>query len=101
MNLRIYPLSKEILKNYWEVRNLIKDNIFLATEDKKGIDKVQLAIAIRNSTYGVKLRCSLLEDGVVNGCDGCNLKFICEGLEDVAQDYLECTTKIINSFSFQ
>ena len=80
---------------------MIKDNIISATEDKKGIDKMQIAIAIRNSTYGAEIGCYLLEDGVVNGCDGCNLKFICEGLEDVALDYLESTTKIINSFSFQ
>ena len=80
---------------------MIKDNIILGTEDSKGFDKMEIALAIRNSTYEGELQCCLLENAVINSCDACNLRSICEGLEKVAQDYLVDTTKVVNSFSFQ
>jgi len=79
---------------------LIKDDIVLGTEDKKKLDLMEIAIAIRNSTYEGKLRCRLLENSVVNSCEECNLSLICEGIDEVAQDYVESTTKVVNSFSF-
>ena len=80
---------------------MIKNNIILGTEDNKSFDKMQIALAIRNSTYEGELHCILLDDNVLKDCESCNLNPICEGLERVAQDYLVSTTKVINSFSFQ
>ena len=78
-----------------------KENIILGTEDNNSFDKMEIALAIRNSTYEGELQCCLLENGVINNCTGCNLRPICEGLEKVAQDYLVSTTKVVSSFSFQ
>ena len=83
-----------------EVLNLIKDNIILETEDSVSFDKMKIALAIRDSTFEDELSCSLLEDAVIKNCEGCNLKLICEKVEEVAQDYLESTTKVISSFQF-
>jgi hypothetical protein len=81
---------------------LIKNNIILGTDgDNVGFDKMQIALAIRNSTFEGGLQCLLLEDKVLNSCVGCNLRPICEGLESLADDYLASTTKVVNSFSFQ
>lgn len=83
-----------------EVRNLIKDNIILETEDSKSFDKMKIALAIRNSTFGDELNCSILENAVINNCEGCSLKFICERVDEVAEKYLESTTKLVSSFDF-
>ncbi|MBC8060598.1 MAG: hypothetical protein H7Y18_08025 [Clostridiaceae bacterium] len=80
---------------------MIKDNIIVGGEGNKSFDKMGIALALKNSTYGGELSCSLLENTVINNCNDCNLRSICEGLEQVAQDYLDSTTKIVNSFSFQ
>ena len=78
-----------------------EDNIIVGEDENRDIDKMQIALMIRDSTYDGELHCGLLENVVINSCDLCNLKSICEGLERVAQDYLIETTKVVNSFSFQ
>lgn len=78
-----------------------ENNIVISATDKRSLDKMQIALAIKNSTYGEELQCDLLTNAVINSCSDCNLNLICEGLEMVAQDYLEETTELVNSFSFQ
>ena len=80
---------------------MIKDNIILGTEDNQSFDKMQIALAIRNSSFEGGLHCTLLEDNVIKSCMNCNLKPICEGLEGVIEDYLASTTRVVSSFSFQ
>ena len=80
---------------------MIKNNIILGTEEEISFDKMQIALAIRNSTFEGGLQCLLLEGEVLKDCDGCNLKYICEGLESLADDYLASTIKVVSSFSFQ
>lgn len=67
--------------------------------DSESFDKKQIALAIRNSTYDDELNCSLKKDGICS-CDNCSLKSICEGIERVAGEYIDSTTKVINSFEF-
>ncbi len=64
-------------------------------------DKMEIALAIKNSTYGKELECSLIENAVVKGCGICNLQGICEGIRAVAEDYMESTTRVINAFDFE
>jgi hypothetical protein len=80
---------------------MFKESISINAEEAQSFDKMQIALAIRNSTYGEELSCSLLENEVIKNCEGCSLKYICDKLNEVAEDYTAKTTKIINSFSFE
>ncbi|WP_297426574.1 hypothetical protein [Clostridium sp.] len=80
---------------------MIRNEIKISAEDKEVFDKKQLALAIRNSTFDDELSCSLLEDGILNKCEGCSLKYICDGIDKVTEDYIDKTTEVVNSFSFE
>ncbi|WP_087703276.1 hypothetical protein [Clostridium diolis] len=47
------------------------------------------------------LKCSLLEDEILDKCQGCSLKCICDRIDQVIEDYVEKTTEIVNDFSFE
>ena len=76
------------------------ENIRMVSEERKIYDKKDLALAIRNSTFDDELNCSLLEEGVINGCTACNLKDICKGIDKVAEEHLKSTTKVVSLFNF-
>ena len=78
---------------------MLKDKIIVDTE-ASSFDKMQLALAIRNSTYEDELGCSILDNGLLKNCDSCSLKSICEKIDEVAEDYLKSTTEVVSSFSF-
>jgi hypothetical protein len=78
------------------IRNEIKFN----PEEADVFDKKQIALAIRNSTFGDEMNCSLLEESIINKCKGCNLKDICDEIDKVVDSYVEKTTKVLNSFNF-
>ncbi|WP_160680300.1 hypothetical protein [Clostridium sp. C8-1-8] len=80
---------------------MIRDCISINSEEVQSFDKMQIALAIRDSTYGDELSCSLLENEVIKNCEGCSLKYICGRLDELADDYTERTTKVVNSFSFE
>ena len=80
---------------------MMKDEINVGPRERIGIDRMQIALAIRNYTYEDELICSLLENAVISNCDSCNLKSICKGIEAVAEDYLLSSTKVVSSFNFQ
>ncbi|AQR94464.1 hypothetical protein [Clostridium saccharoperbutylacetonicum] len=79
---------------------MISDKIMIGSEDKEVFDKKQIALAIRNSTFDDELSCSLLEEEILNKCECCSLKYICDGIDKVAEDYINKTTQVVNSFSF-
>lgn len=79
---------------------MVKDEIKMKSEEGEIFDKKQIALAIRNSTLEDELRCSLLDEGILNKCEGCSLKYICDGIDKVYDDYVEKTTKVVNSFTF-
>ncbi|MBN7575347.1 hypothetical protein C1H57_09200 [Clostridium sp. 2-1] len=60
-----------------------------------------IALAIRNSTFQDELKCSLLENGILDKCQGCSLRYICDGIDQVVDSYVEETTEVINNFSFE
>lgn len=80
---------------------MIRDKIKFNSEEGECLDKKQIALAIRNSTFDNALKCSLLEDGILDKCVGCSLKYICDGIDQVADDYVKKTTAVINSFNFE
>ena len=79
---------------------MIRDEIKIGLEEGEVFDKKQIALAIRNSTFNDELKCSLLEEGILNKCEGCSLKCICNGIEQVVENYVEKTTDVVNSFTF-
>jgi hypothetical protein len=44
--------------------------------------------------------CSVIESQVLKNCEGCNLKYLCNKIDEVVKDYKEKTTVVTNSFSF-
>lgn len=80
---------------------MVKDEIIIKSQEGDVFDKKQIALAIRNSTFNSELRCSLLDDRILDKCQGCNLKYICDGIDEVSEDYLEKTTKVVNNFGFE
>lgn len=77
---------------------MITDSIKMGSVKREIFDKKQIALAIKNSTFDDELKCSLIEENVIKDCDSCGLKFICDGIDEVSDKYVENTTKVINSF---
>ncbi|GIM30334.1 hypothetical protein CPJCM30710_30000 [Clostridium polyendosporum] len=79
---------------------MINDRIIVSSDANQAFDKMQIALAIRNSTYEDSLSCSLLENGVLKNCENCTLNYFCKRIDEVAQNYLDKTTTVLNTFSF-
>lgn len=73
----------------------------LIQKKERFLIKKQIALAIRNSTFNDELGCSLLDDGILDKCQGCSLKYICDGIDQLADSYVEKTTEVVNNFSFE
>ncbi|GKU24060.1 hypothetical protein [Clostridium folliculivorans] len=80
---------------------MVNNSLLINSEEGQSLDKLQIALAIKNSTYGQELSCSLLENEVIKDCEGCSLKYICQKLNELVEDYTAKTTKVISSFSFE
>ena len=77
-----------------------REEISFISEERKVYDKKDIALAIKNSTYDDDLGCSLLDERIIKDCDVCSLKGICEGIDRVAEEYVQSTTKVLGSFTF-
>lgn len=80
---------------------MVKDEIKIKSEEGEVFDKKQIALAIRNSTFDDDLKCSLLEEGILNKCEGCSLRYICDGVDQVVESYVDKTTEVVNNFNFE
>ena len=80
---------------------MIRDEIKLNSEEGEWFDKKQIALAIRNSTFNDELRCSLLDNGILDKCQGCSLRYICDGIDQVVDSYVDKTTEVVNNFTFE
>ena len=69
------------------------------TEEGESYDRKEIALAIRNSTYNDELKCSLVEQNIIKDCDSCSLKFICDGIDALSDNYIKKTTEVISSFT--
>ena len=69
------------------------------TEDGEVYDRLSIALAIRNSTYNDEFKCSLVDQNIIKNCESCSLKFICDGIDALVDDYIKKTTKVVSSFS--
>ena len=69
------------------------------TEGGEVYDRLSIALAIRNSTYNDELKCSLMDKNIIKDCESCSLKFICDGIDALTDDYIKKTTKVVSSFT--
>ena len=69
------------------------------TEEGEVYDRLEIALAIRNSTYNDPPPPSLVEQNIIKNCETCSLKFICDGIDGLADDYIKKTTKVVSSFT--
>ncbi len=76
-----------------------EDEIKMTTEYNEYFDKKEIAIVIRDSTLNCQLGCSLMEEEIRMGCEGCSLRSICDGIDEVAVTYIKETTKVVSTFS--
>lgn len=67
------------------------------TEEGEGYDILAIALAIINLTYDDELKCSLMEQNIIKNCESCSLKFICEGIDALLDDYIKKTTNVVSS----
>ena len=77
---------------------MLKDTIKI-TDSNEVYNRKEIALAIRNSTYNDELKCSLLENNILKDCQSCSLKFVCDGIDGLADDYIKKTTKVVSSFT--
>ncbi|AQS08368.1 hypothetical protein CLOBY_04590 [Clostridium saccharobutylicum] len=80
---------------------MVKNEIKIKSEEGEIFDKKQIALVIRNSTFDDELKCSLLEEGILNKCEGCSLRYICDGIDQVVESYVDKTTEVVNNFNFE
>ena len=60
--------------------------------------------AIASSLFDVSFKgaaCSVIESQVLKDCESCNLKFICNKIDEVLEDYTVKTTIVTDSFNFE
>ena len=74
-------------------------NIIKITEEGEVYGRLEIALAIRNSTYNDELNCSLMEQNIIKNCESCSLKFICEGIDALLDDYIKKITNVVSSFT--
>ena len=79
---------------------MVNNKIKMKNLDCDTFDKKQIVLAIRNSTLGDELECSIREEGILGSCENCNLKSICTGIDKVRAEYIESTSTVVKEFNF-
>ena len=69
------------------------------TEEGEVYDRLSIALAIRNSTYNDELKCSLIDQNIIKDCKSCSLKYLCDGIDALSEDYIKKTTEVISNFT--
>ena len=69
------------------------------TEEGDVYDRKEIALAIRNSTYNDELKCSLMDQNIIKDCKSCSLKYLCDGIDALSDNYIKKTTEVISSFT--
>lgn len=80
---------------------MIKEKILVSNNDSEKLDKVKIALAIRNAVHGNSdLSCSLLDKDIISGCSNCSLNFLCKKIDEAEENYRKSITTVISNFSF-
>ena len=68
----------------------------------EGIEKYD-KFSIASTMFDVSFKgaaCSVIESQVLKNCESCNLKYLCRKIDEVVKDYVDKTTVVTESFSF-
>jgi hydrogenase maturation factor len=60
--------------------------------------------AIASTMFDVSFQgasCSVIESQVLKSCESCNLKFMCNKIDEAVKEYTEKTTVVAASFKFE
>ena len=71
------------------------------TEEGEVYDRLSIALAIRNSTYNDELKCSLMDQNIIKNCETCSLKFICDGIDGLADDYIKKQLRLLVALHYK
>lgn len=77
----------------------MEDVIKMKDKNSERFDKKQIALAIRNAGLEDELGCSLIEEGIVK-CEDCSLRDICNGIDELSEEYISSTSKVLKQFDF-
>jgi len=77
----------------------VDNQVVKSFEGEEKYDKFAIAASLMDVSFEGS-SCSILDAGIVNNCEGCNLKFLCGKLEEVVEEYIEKTTVVTESFNF-
>jgi hypothetical protein len=77
----------------------IDNEVIKKVHGEEKYDKFAIAAILFDVSFKGAL-CSLLESKVLKGCESCNLKYICSGIDEMVEDYTDRTTVVTNSFRF-
>ena len=78
----------------------ILDIIVVKRDGKKvNFNGAKIALAIKNSTYDDDMECSLVNENIIDDCQHCGLRFICNGINNLSDEFVSKTTKTVQHFS--
>ena len=96
-------LCKSIYINYKikrvEVKAMNNDEIKIKKKGDSTYDIYKIALAIKNSTYDDDMECSLVNENIIDDCQHCGLRFICNGINNLSDEFVSKTTKTVQHFS--
>ena len=70
---------------------------------KFGEEELYDKFAIASTLFDVSFQgasCSVIESQVLKSCDACNLKYMCNKIDEAIREYTEKTTVVAASFNF-
>lgn len=79
---------------------MIKEKFTMKIEDEEVIDRKALCLAVKNSAKEGTTYCSLLQDELTI-CDKCPLLFICDGIDELKDLYIEDAENTIKVFNME
>jgi hypothetical protein len=68
-------------------------------EGQERYDKFALASTMFDISFKGAV-CSVIESQVLKNCDSCNLKYMCNSIDEVVEEYTKRTTVVTDSFNF-
>ena len=76
---------------------------FRPGEKAEIISKLYLSESIASTLFDVSFQgasCSVIESQVLKNCDACNLRYMCNKIDEAIREYTEKTTVVAACFNF-
>lgn len=63
-------------------------------------DKFAIASTLFDTSFKGS-KCNLIEGRILKNCEACNLEPICKGIDNLVENYIEATSTVKQSFTFE